>query len=66
MALFGLAEGSKAIGERLGRDAHYSAFALPHVRSESRSRPFGRLLWLVSLLLLVAVVVLALLVALGL
>jgi anti-sigma factor RsiW len=71
MAVFGLAEGSKAIRDRLGRSAEYSAFALPlrdvqGAEKHMARRRMGRVLWLASLLLLVAIVVLALLVALGL
>jgi len=63
----GLHDASEAIRERVGLDAHYAPFKPPRLQDAPRPRgQLGRLLWGVSLVLLIAVLVLAMLVALGL
>ena len=68
MATFGLADAAEALRERVGRGARYSLFTPPSVPRDDRSqrRRWERLLWAVSLILLVVVLVLAVLVAVGL
>ena len=64
----GLHEASEAIRERVGLDAQYAPFRPPRLRDAPRpsGQPFGRLLWVASLILLIVVLALAMLVALGL
>jgi hypothetical protein len=64
----GLHEASDAIRERVGLDAHYAPFKPPRLQDAPRPRgqSLGLLLWGASLVLLIAVLVLAMLVALGL
>jgi hypothetical protein len=64
----GLHDASEAIRERVGLDAYYAPFKPPRLQDAPRPRGqlLGRLLWGASLVLLVAVLVLAMLVALGL
>jgi hypothetical protein len=65
MASFGLAEAAQAIRERIGRDARYSYYTPPRVRNAHRHRRWERILLATALFLLLAVLVLAALVALG-
>jgi hypothetical protein len=67
VASFGLSNAAEAIRDRVGRDARYTSFVAPSVRHSAQPRrPWGRLLWTGSLILLVVVLVLVVLVALGL
>jgi hypothetical protein len=67
VASFGLSNAAEAIRERVGRDARYATFVAPRVGDvREPRRPWGRLLWTASLLLLFVVLVLVVLVALGL
>jgi hypothetical protein len=68
MPSFGQQESARAIRDRVGQGAHYSAYAPPAVVKEraTRKRPrLGRLLWGASLIALVVVLAVAVLVALG-
>jgi hypothetical protein len=69
MALSGRRKGAEVLRERIGPNAQYSTFVPPPVRGDTfrpeRKRPWGRLLWGLSLLSLAVVLALAALVALG-
>jgi hypothetical protein len=69
MASFGLSEAAHAIRERIGRNATYASLTPPRVGHHDprpQRRRWERLLWAVSLVLLVVVLILTVLVALGL
>ena len=69
MGSSGLNDSAKAIRERVGPDARYAVFVPPRGHDDTkplRAPRVGRLLWLISLVLLVIVLILAALVVLGL